>query len=101
VLLHAVLPLVAACSWGDEELVDPPTEPQRLDMRMVAHAKFVECPLKRAMLGPQFVLLQPEFLDRRFEPEAWMAPLVDPAAWEDMHYFKPERVGDVIFNHFD
>lgn len=93
VMLHSVLPYtgarVRASDDGDPLYTDCPFAPD-------------ECaPL--LIITPSFTILPASLLNApiRPTPEPWMQPLIDPAAWDDLHYFKPRRIGDFVFNNYD
>jgi hypothetical protein len=80
-VLHSVLPLVAALRYAefrhDEEYLD--------------------CPLEQDDLGDRFAILPKSLLDARFVFEPWMRDVLSPQGF----WYKPRRIGDLVFNHFD
>jgi hypothetical protein len=84
-LLHAMLPYVGARSF-------PPG---------ADHAEFIDVPFEAHELHSSLMLLPGALLSSRLVIEPWMEACVDPAAWKDIRHWRPELVGDLVFNHYD
>jgi hypothetical protein len=85
VLLHLVLPYVGARPVGPEQKVPI----------------FVDVPWSDAEVAAGLVVLPAPLLNAAITPEPWMRDVLDPKAWEDLHYWKPKCVGEFVFNFYE
>jgi hypothetical protein len=83
ILLHAVLPLVAAAKLRAGEMTFASV--RRLE-------RFFTQPL---------LLVEPELLEMRWAESQLPTEALREQEWYDIKYWKPPRVGDVVFNRFD
>jgi hypothetical protein len=82
-LLHAVLPILAAVSEPGFRLIFVPM--RRLD----------------PFFDDLFLIPEPALLNQRLDRAALDAAPLRKQELYDIEYWTPERVGDLVFNHFD
>lgn len=84
ILLHGTLPYVAIASKFDWMQIE-----------------FGDSSTLTSIFTDPFVVLPKKLLEQPFDLEPWMRPLLDKGALDDIQYYKPRRVGDLVFNHYD
>lgn len=84
ILLHGVFPYVAIATKFEWMQVE-----------------FGDSSILTSIFTDPFVVLPKELLEKPFDLEPWMKPLLDKGALDDIRYWKPRRVGDLVFNHYD
>ena len=83
ILLHAVLPLVAAAKLAPGEMT------------------FASVRRLERFFTKTFLVIEPELLEMRWDESQLPTEALGEQEWYDINYWEPPRVGDVVFNRFD
>jgi hypothetical protein len=64
-----------------------------------AHLEFLDCPALADALSGEFTVIHGHDACAGIVPD--LVAALGETELEQMHYWKPQRIGDVIFNHWD